>query len=248
MKQLFDVYTFRARMLPALLALFPALVAGSVAFPETFSTLGRAVASLAVSCGVLVALANIARVLGTRRERTLVAMWGGMPTTRWLRHRDETLDAQTKARYHRFLSENVPGLRLASDAEERLDPSSADEGYRSAVKWLLEHGRRTNQKLVFEENMNYGFARNALGLRPWAAGIAISVLFGVSAAIGLDLFAGSRTVPPGYAISAFVALLAGLGWLFFVSPRWVGAASEAYARSLLACCEQGPAQPPAERS
>ena len=96
---LFDTYSLRARLQPALLPLFPLFVTIAVWVPGLYHT-GAGLAGLATACGVTVLLAHVARERGRRAEIRLFNEWGGKPTTIWLRHSDGNLDDHTTRRYH----------------------------------------------------------------------------------------------------------------------------------------------------
>src|SRR5271157_4065286 len=234
---LFDRYSLNARLRPTLLALFPAFVTIAVLFPETYKTLSTTVVSFAVSCGVLVVLAGGVRRLGRAKEAQLFKKWGGMPTTAWLRHRDANLDPVTKTRYRSFLLAHVPNLTLPTREEEESAPDHADNCYRSATKWLLEYTRDTKKfPLVFEENINYGFARNCLATKPFALIVSILCL----AAIGLHIWLNPTITwyaDSGILVSLGAALGAFALWASLVSEKWVKDASDTYTRALLAACE-----------
>lgn len=237
--EFFDTYSLRARLRPALLTLFPVLVTVATLFPITYKTTGAVIGSLAATCGVLVLFAQAARYLGRKKELALYERWGGMPTTVWLRHRDTNLDAMTKKRYYDFLVKKVPKLKLPTIKEEEKNPTDADDRYRSATKWLLEYTRDKKKfPLVFEENVNYGFQRNTLALKPIAL-----VIVGLS--IGgtmLDIYLRSgfdfSRIAQGSFISLGTSLLALIVWLTVVSSNWVKDAANAYTRALLASCDK----------
>src|SRR5436853_2064942 len=138
---LFDAYGLRARLLPALLLVLPAAVVFSLLFPALYATLARVFGSLGVVAVGLFFLAHVIRARGRLLEKRLYSEWGGIPTTAWLRHRDDNLDSITKARYHRFLESRIDGLKMPSAESETNDPAAADKAYASAVKWLLEYTR-----------------------------------------------------------------------------------------------------------
>jgi hypothetical protein len=234
---LFDRYSLNARLRPTLLALFPAFVTAASPFPATYNTASATVTSLAVSCGVLLLLASGTRYLGRKKERRLFESWGGKPTTAWLRHRDIHLDPLTKARYHTFLSAHVAGLTLPTPDEERAKPELADNCYESAVKWLLEHTRDSKRfPLVLTENINYGFARNLLAIRPVALAIAVLCLATTLLNVSLCQQAAALT-DSGNVVALGVSLVAFMLWIALVSERWVKDAAFAYARALLASCD-----------
>lgn len=234
-----DSYSRRARLRPALLALFPALVTIAALFPKVYANAGAVVASLAATCGVLALLAHGARYLGRKKEIELYAQWGGIPTTAWLRHRDDNLDPATKKRYHAFLSKHVPNLKLPTAKQEAADPDAADAAYRSATKWLLEHTRDKKKfSLLFEENVSYGFQRNTLGLKPIGLAVSIGSL-GLTALVIRQRYGDALDQVDGGAwLSLVVSAAAAIGWVTIVSPNWVRDAANAYARALLAACEQ----------
>jgi hypothetical protein len=94
--------------------------------------------------------------------------WGGKPTTQLLRHRDKTIEAVTKRRYHSYLGAKI-NVPLPDKNQEAEDPEGADEVYQSAVRWLLNHTRPDDGKkfdMILRENVSYGFRRNALGMKP----------------------------------------------------------------------------------
>ena len=157
-----------------------------------------------------------------------------MPTTIWLRRSDENLEWETKQRYYDFFETNVPGWKRPQRAD-----NSADEAYKSAVRWLLERTRDTVQfPLVFAENISYGFRRNCLGLKPFAVTISVLV-FGV-VSIGLyvnridELF--GEFIPQITSGIITVSLL--FWWVFGVNHNWVRDAGDSYAKALLGSCDR----------
>lgn len=235
----FDTYSLRARLRPALLVLFPAIVTIANVFPVTYKTVGTGLVSLASICGVLVLFSQAARFFGRKKEKKLYEIWGGLPTTLWLRHQNTNLDAMTKKRYHDFLVKHVPKLKLPNEKEEQKNQAKADDSYRSATKWLLEYTRdRKKYPLIFEENVNYGFQRNTLALKSIALCIIalclVGTVFDVYLQFGLDL----PLIKQGQIVSLGISLLAAIVWITVVTPDWVKDAADAYARALLAACEK----------
>ena len=126
--------------------------------------------------GVLVyMLADIARRRGRHlEEHYCYRGWGGKPTTTMLRQRDGRLDAGTKAQYIGFVSGKIGGPAPTAKDEE-ADPVKCDAYYERCGNWLRENTRDTGKfKLLFDENVNYGYRRNLLGLK--APGLAIDAL------------------------------------------------------------------------
>lgn len=235
---LFDTYSLRARVLPALLTALPALVVVLILYPDVYGGYGAAIVSLSVTCGVLFLFSNVIRSRGRRLEKKLIQDWGGLATTRFLRHRDETLDRHTTERYHQFLSSRLPTLRFPTDESERANEAVADECYKSATKWLLEFTRDQSQyPLVFKENVAYGFRRNLLGARP--IGITICLLSGALATfqarrVGITQI---EEITAPFLVIAIALTLCIATWCLVVTSEFVADASIAYARALLATCD-----------
>lgn len=166
-----DTYTFQARLRPGLLVVLPVGLALVAWFPDKFLGWTLTV-SVATTCGLTALVAQIARDQGKRKEPKLFDLWGGSPTTRRLRHRHTTLDWISLARCHSAL-ETALGLPAPTPNEELADPATADALYEAFVRHSRNATRDTkNHRLVFAENVNYGFRRNVWGMRP--AGITLA--------------------------------------------------------------------------
>lgn len=219
-----DPYERQARLYPALLALLPLLAMVMLLYAPQSSSFTLAL-TIAVSCGGLYLLTNLCREFGKRLEERLFRQWGGKPTTQLLRHRDKTIDAVTKRRYHSFLAAKI-NRAFPDEDQERHDPDAADEVYQSGIRWLLNHTRPDDSKrfdLLFKENVSYGFRRNALGLKPlgliisigslvWAL-VAADVLFD-STHKYIDIVALSRMPAPALSCLTLSAVMIGV-WLSF---------------------------------
>jgi hypothetical protein len=228
-----DLYTIRARVLPASLAGLPL---GLVAFPwittalDTLSSLGI---TAAMTLGLTLVMAQIGRDAGKRREQDLYRQWGGAPTTRLLRHREANNDLMVERRGGQLAA--LTGLHIPSPAEEAADLPAADAVYEACVVYLRESTRdRKKFPLVFEENCSYGFRRNTWGLKPYAVTISIAVLLGAIAHVA---FSWQHGVPALGIAVAFAASLSLAFWIFGVTAEWVRLAAEAYAERLLGTCE-----------
>lgn len=230
MSSLFDAYSFRARLQPALLVFFPSAVSVALLAPEPYRVV-TSIAAIAAYSGVTLFIASVARRWGRSTERRLYALWGGKPTTIMLRHRDDALDSSTKARRHAALSAREAGWTAPSPEEERADPSAADEKYDGAVTWLLEQTRDARRfPLVIKENIAYGFARNLRGLRPLGL-IAAAATLAAVITVAAPYYWGS--VPWTIWAAGGVAATAITAWAFLVNDRAVRDAAEGYARALL---------------
>ena len=235
---LFDPYNRYARLMPALISVVPVGVLLVAVFPQVYAALGSVLVAVAVSFGVVYGLTHVSRYLGRQREQRLIELWDGLPSTRWLRHRDSNLDVATKRRYHGVLERCLHDAKAPSPEMETNDPVSADAVYRSMTRWLIERTRdRKQYAILFDENVSYGFRRNSLGMKPLALLIGVASLVttlwhGVS-----SHGTGVAAWPGGHVVAAVIIMVAALYWMFLVSPRWVRDAAEAYARALLATCD-----------
>ena len=159
-----------------------------------------------------------------------------------LRHSDSRLPKQTRDRYRSFLGSAVPALALASPQEEEANPEQADAGYDSANRWLLEHTRdHARFDLLFKENMNYGFRRSLLALKPIALGIdAVALMLVIGMAVPSWTGQFYRTIPtlsPEWWASVVITVGHTLLFVAYIRPDWVRMAAETYAQQLLAACD-----------
>lgn len=238
-----DPYDWRARALPALLCLLPALVALLVVYPAAASWQGSLL-TLLVSCGFVFMLSRVARDAGKRIQDRLFRDWDGAPTTQLLRHRNDHFDAHTTQALHARLRA-LTALNLPDVRTERDLPAAADEVYRAASLWLIKRTRDTERfPLLFKENINFGFHRNALGLRWVGVAIALAAIIVILLSAGvlsIDFphYAGARwralTVPMAAAIG-FSVLMA-LVWTFAITAAAAKRTGFAYAERLLECAD-----------
>ncbi len=233
-------YERRARLYPALLALLP-ILGITFAFYGMAGALQQSLAALATTFGGLYLLINIGRERGKRIEADLFRRWGGTPTTQLQRYRDQRIDIITKQARHVFLAGKL-GVTAPSATTEAADPRAADEFYAAGTRWLIEHTRDTVRfSLIFEENMSYGYRRNALGLKPFAIAVCFfSVLWVlVSQKLlglhGIDANAITR-ITHGAKLSLALSLGTLAIWIFFFTRQTTKTAAFAYADMLLRAC------------
>lgn len=245
--RIFDTYSRQARLYPALLVLLPWFVLALCAMPSLLNSETTAkILGLVASCGVIFLLSDLSRLSGKKVERRLLSEWGGWPTTLFLRHADDRLNAQSKTRYHTFLARNVPGLILPTAFDEANDNFSAYEAFGSGVEWLKEQCRGSEFSLLLRENASYGFRRNMLGLKPFAlaGSIAIAAIIVLSFArwhgAGYTVTLGRTewSAPLQFWLALTVAVASFVAWLAFVRRSWVRSAADTYALTLLACCDK----------
>jgi hypothetical protein len=241
-----DAYERKARLYPALLALLPLIVTFTLLNSTNASSLSRAV-SIAASCGGLFLMTNVCRELGGRLEVKLYREWGGKPTTQLLRHRDKRIEGATKKRYHAFLAARI-NEPFPDKQQEEQNPDNADEIYQSGVRWLLSHTRPNGNKdfdLIFNENVAYGFRRNALGIKPFGLiasfGSTCWILAheGVLAGTTQYFFdpAAFRQMPEAAIVSLAVSISLIFIWTFFLTKACTRSAAFTYAEMLLRACD-----------
>jgi hypothetical protein len=221
-------YKVRARLQPAAVTALPFALAILVWFPKGFE--GRAaILSLLSWAGISGLVMTLARDRGRVIEPELWKAWGGAPTTRLLRFRDASNQAMLALR-HKALGIIAPEIALpASAAAEAANRTAADGAYEACVSVLRSSTRdRKKFPLVFEENCDYGYRRNLLGLRPWGL---VAVLVGL-AAVAAHAWMEAEATPLEIAVTAIITLEA-VFWLFLVRPDWVRRAADAYAARLL---------------
>jgi hypothetical protein len=239
-----DPYDRKARLYPALLALLPLVVMLVTLYASTASTLTNIVGTV-FSLGGLFMMMNISREMGKRLEPKVYETWGGKPTTLLLRHRDKRLDGVTKRRYHKFLSSKIE-VRFPDSAQETSKPDLADEVYQSATRWLLNKTRDTKKfKLLFNENITYGFRRNALGVKN--IGLIISGACTLWVLITHQIiqitnpffnYTAFATLPDT-AISSLATSISMLFiWFFFFTKTSLQTAAFTYAETLLRACDE----------
>ena len=233
-------YEFRARILPALIAVaLPiglvalGLIEDSVVGLSTVTVTGIALLA-ALSLGAVAA--QLGRDRGKKKEAGLFSQWGGVPTTAMLRHGDNRISAITKERYRRKLEVLLPDLRLPSLTQESSDPRGADEVYSSCTAFLREATRdREKYHLIFSESCSYGFRRNLWGLKPIAlVSTAVPVARGAWQ-LGRDGATFFQDPLGPLTLACAICLLC--LWLFVVTPSWIKVAADAYAERLLASCD-----------
>ncbi len=234
-----DAYSLKTRYYPTVIVIAPlcliVLAAGSGVWDPVKGVIGAVVAAL----GMALVLDQVGRDQGKKKEPALFQAWGGKPTTRWLRHRDNTLDAVTKRRYHEKLGNLVEGTKIPSAQDEAKDPEGADAVYESCAAFLRQRTRGKGFSLLFQENTNYGFRRNLWGMKP--AGIAISGIgmLGCTALASWFFLAGNEEWLVALICAAICVMLLVL-WTLRFTRAWVRIPAEEYARQLLAACDSFP--------
>jgi len=227
-----DGYERKARLYPALVLLLPVLACVVAITAASLSSL-QSVAITLGGCGGAFFLAQLARDAGKHGEQALFARWGGMPSVAILRHRDNRVDAITKARYHQKLSALVKGTKTPTAAAEAAGAAGSDQMYAAWSTYLRVHTRDTKKySLLFQENVNYGYRRNLWGLR--RLGILTSALSTVTA-VTVAYVRSQRTGALSEAVAgaAAISVVFLVLWTFRFTATWVRIPAEAYAERLM---------------
>ncbi|MFH1890094.1 MAG: hypothetical protein ABIJ91_00795 [Candidatus Kuenenbacteria bacterium] len=156
-----DAYEFETRVIPAAIIVFPlTILAVSCEIAQ-----GNWLNAIGLGSGLETFLAilfsKIAHVLGRKLEDQLKLEWDGLPTTRWLTSGNREHSEQQKARWQRFISE-LSGLDLTVGKEPSEEKKIIEDAILNVRNKIRNH---TKFSLLKRQNINYGFARNAAGLR-----------------------------------------------------------------------------------
>lgn len=155
-----------------------------------------------------------------------------LPAQEFLLPSSPKIDMVTKQRYYKFLSEHIDEFKISNDDAEMIPYVS------TAVTWLISKTRdSTKFPLIAEENANFGFSYNLLGLK--AYGITVSCIGVISNIILMYLFfTNSISINISGILASFVIhLLFLLLWIFIITRRLVVSSGQKYARALLSACD-----------
>jgi hypothetical protein len=168
--KIFDVYTIKARLIPVLFVILPILLVFAALFPDNITSSVEVIASSVSFIVFLSAASNFVREKGKSIEGRLYKEWGGKPTICLLRCSSSQNEFKL-ASWHKKITE-ITGKEAPSKDEEATNPDASDKFYDSYIKILLSKTRDVS--LVFQENCNYGFRRNLLGIKTF--GIITSLI------------------------------------------------------------------------
>ena len=230
-----DAYDLQARFAPMGFVLLPLALVAFVAIPGLGATkiVAGSIAFILLAAFSFVAT-RMARAAGRARQDALYASWGGIPTTAMLRFRDPRLSVQVKRVHRERLARLGASFPIPDEAEEARDPGGADGKIGAAMDEIRRRAKERGLKRVHRENINYGAARNAFGLRPFgiaACGFALLVLAGLVALRG-----GFQPSAAEVIVGAATFLIA-LAWIFGCTANKVRHHGEAYALEMFEAIE-----------
>lgn len=223
-----DEYSRNARLKPALLVTLPASLTIAALSPESALVWGGLWATI-VTLGGTFFLAQIGRDWGKRKEWKLFDRNGGRPTERLLCHTHAPNKVRLAAQ-HRRLAELMPAIKIPTADDERRDPSAANEVYDACTTFLIARSR--DNRLLLQENINYGFRRNLWGLKPVGLLVSVAAIAVLAAAIYVD-----GVMSPRRLLVGAVNLAALIAWVFMITPSWVMIPARAYAERLMETLE-----------
>jgi hypothetical protein len=230
MKFPIDAYDLQARYAPAVFTISPLLIVALAAIPSLAETkvASGSLAAVAILAFGFVAI-GVARAAGHARQDKLFASWGGMPTTAMLRFRDDRLNPRTKQIYRDRLSHLGPNFPIPDEEEEKRDPIGADVKIGATMDEVRGRAKKKEVKTVHRENINYGAARNAFGLKPYGLGTCVLAVI----TIGVEIALRDSKRPTSFDVVELLAILAiGGTWVFAFTPKRIRHHPEAYALAL----------------
>ncbi len=234
--KIFDAYSLRARLFPAIIAVAPALAALALLISWRSFELSNAIVSIAMLVLVF-AMADFARMRGRALEQHLYAAQGGKPSIVFFRRNDPTLEDSLKERYRVFLAGKL-GLAVPTPELEKADQRAADSFYEQCGVWLRAHTRDTKKfNLLFAENVTYGFRRNLFGVKWTALGLNVLVVAVCFAFVWHDHWTWEAGFEKRAVVVLLIATIHAVYICVAVRESFVADASRAYAREMILSCE-----------
>ena len=234
--KLFDAYSLRARLFPAIIAAAPALAALALLISWKSFGLSNLVATLGLLV-LLFAIADLSRSRGKAIEGKLYAEHGGMPSITLFRRNNSTIDAGSKDRYREFLAGKL-GVAVPTVHEENTDQGAADAFYDQCGNWLRQNTRDTKKfSILFSENVTYGFRRNLLGVKVLA--LCLNVIIVTLCTFILWRTSWTIDTPMGNRTTVVLVVAAAHAvYMFLAASRTaVWDAAKAYGRELILSTE-----------
>lgn len=229
-----EFYKLFARVLPMYLTLLPAGLAAQVWIGGNSIATG-AITLLGGPLCLAFLLAEFGRDAGYRKQERLWELWGGPPTTQLLRHRNGAVNPVVRTRVHKKLHKLMPDITLPTREEEAADPTAADHVYEACVQHLIGRTRdRARFRLLYKENVSYGFRRNLWALKPLGL-----VLCGLSFVTSIAFILREWPTPaPNAAVAAVSSVVLAGVWLIRIRSSWIRIPADAYATRLLETCDE----------
>jgi hypothetical protein len=228
----FGQYARKARLAPGLLGVAPIAI--------VVVTLGlKRYPAIAVASGVVggaggaYLLAILVRHLGRNLEPDLWASWGGRPTTRFLRLREDGSNPVERDVWREAL-QCITGMTLLTASEEKGDPARADQTIEATVNQILYLGQGDKRNpLVHAENIQYGFERNLWGLRWVGRIVSLLCTLGLVVALLVEQKQTRNSASVAGVLAGIVVNSAfTIGWFVLPSSSRIALTADRYARQL----------------
>lgn len=235
MVDLLDSYNQRARLAPGLLLLAPVAITVLALGVHKQPFIAAAV-SLLTAVGGAIVLASLMGEQGRRIEKVFRVSWGGFHTSTFLLHTSAERSAAQRRAWRADL-ERVCGATLRTAAEEAQDRQAAIDEYDLLIGQVRARTRDSATfPLVAEENQNYGFWRNLLGVKKfgvWLSGIGLGVCLALLLMRALSWTFVAELNWVSLALGVILCAIWLAGWLSVPSEARVRQAAERYAERLL---------------
>ncbi|MGI4792623.1 MAG: hypothetical protein ACRYG8_00775 [Janthinobacterium lividum] len=236
-----DSYDLQARHAPIVFVLLPIIIVALALVPSLGGAkLAAGSIGLILVTGLGFVATRLGRAMGYARQDALFASWDGKPTTAMLRLRDTRLNPQTKLIYRDRLTHLGPHFPLPTAADEAETPDAADIKIDAAMSEVRTRAKARGIKLVHRENINYGAARNAFGLKPFGLGACLIGAIGLGAAIYVR---EKPSIMPLDIVVAMAIICITATWLLACRGARVRHHAEAYALALFEAIDVVVTQP-----
>ncbi len=150
-----------------------------------------------------------------------------------LRSGDQRLNPQTKMIYRERLRRLGPSFPIPSPEEEEQDRFDFDVKIGAAMDEVRRRAKEKGTKTVHRENINYGVARNAYGLKTYGLGACLVA----AATLGVAAWQrGGGLSPLDLAVGMAIVVIAAIWSLAGTADR-VRHHAEAYALALFEAIE-----------
>ena len=233
----FNSYLWQARILPGIIVIIPFAFTINVIFFGNifeFNLKWTVINGIILAFGIVVA--NIVRDFGKRKEENLWKIWGGAPTTRFLRHGNTEYNKYNRERCHRFLKMKFNGIKMPTAEDEFANPADADLKYQAYAEHLIDMTRNTaTYPLIFAENKNYGFWRNLYGIK-WFGVVTSLVLVVITLSCICHKNISILNFASLYHFIGYLNILFVLFWMFIVREKRIKLVADNYAKRLLEAC------------
>ena len=218
--ELFDPYNIRARLSASILLLAPIVITLFLTFDEMHSFAASSITLIA-----LLAFANYVPIL--QRHINSKKTFNVNYAADMLSLHDSTFDEISKKRYYKKLA------FLDSTFSIFLTPDDSDEFRKCSESAVLYLRSRTREnRLIQEENINYGFCRNLLANKP--IGIIIcSASISFVVCYSLLMFSTISDIPTQLFLSLATDISLLFFWVFGVNKNHLERTAKSYAKALI---------------